>query len=104
MQDSKEKRLNYVTYYVADDAKCSKLLAVTAYWNELTATFNFYFDGTPTDDEVEIASDIATEVICQFAGDFLLEEHYIAWDQSKPVPEENIAYKREEGWKPPSLR
>lgn len=104
MENSLEGRLNYVTYYSVDDAHCAKILAVTAFWKEQTAIFTFYFDGVPTEEELDIASDLTTEVISQFAGDVMLEEHYLIWDKTKPIPEENIAYKNEEGWLPPSLR
>ena len=72
--------------------------AVKALWKakENTACITFYFDGEPTEDELEDASIACTEIIAHCSNG-LLEENYIRWDYPKLLPDEQfLAYKREE--------
>ncbi len=73
--------------WLLDDLKIAHLRGVTARWNEenQTAVMTFYFDREPTENEIEEASVICTEIIATFSNG-LLEENYLVWVSSKRLP------------------
>lgn len=75
--------------------KSSKIRAVRAYWKGKTACIFFYFNGEITEEDLESASDTCTYIIAHFP-DGLLEENFIRWDYPKPIPENFLAFKKEE--------
>lgn len=93
-----QKQLLYTTErLIRSDFKSSRLRGVTAFWRneDHTACISFYFDGPISDEDMDDASDICGGIIANFSNGFL-EEKYIRLDYPKPLPEEHLAYKREE--------
>ncbi len=92
-----QEHLLYITKLKVQDIHSPKIRGVVATWNEKenTACLSFYFDGKATGEELEDASVACSEIIAHCSNG-LLEEHYIRWDYPKPIPQENLAYKREE--------
>lgn len=75
-----------------------RLRGVISVWNELEnmASLSFYFDGKPTEDELEEASSMAGEIIAH-CSNATLEENYICLNYPKPLPQNPYwAYKRPE--------
>lgn len=74
-----------------------KIRGITAIWDELeeTANITFYYDGEIIENDIEIASEICTYIAAHLTKG-MLKEKYIQLDYPKPLPEEYLAYKREE--------
>ncbi len=78
-----------------------KLRGVLATWKEKEnmASISFYFDGQVTDDELEDASVICSEIIAHCMN-AVLEEHYFRLDKPAKLPKSNywayIKSKRED--------
>ena len=93
-----QKHLLYTTKrLIQSDFKSQKLRGTTAFWRneDRTACVCFYFDGPISNEDIDDASDICGGIIANFP-DGLLEESYIRWDFPKPLPQEFLAYKRNE--------
>jgi hypothetical protein len=90
-----QEQLLYITELEVKRLNSSKIRCVTAYWEDNTACITFYFQGEVKEEDIETASDVCTYIIAHFP-DGLLEESYIRWDYPKPLPEQFLAYKREE--------
>src|SRR5262245_49955067 len=91
-----QDQLLYVTQLRVQEINSPKIRGVTAVWkDDLTANISFYFDGEITEDDFDSASDACGEIIAQFSNG-LLEENYIRLDYPKPLPNENLAYKRKD--------
>jgi len=89
-----QNQLLYVTQLRVKEINSPKIRGVTATWKDgITASISFYFDGEITEEDFDSASDACGEIIAQFSNGFL-EENYIRWDYPKPLPKENLAYKR----------
>jgi hypothetical protein len=92
-----QKRLLDVTHFCVKKNNFSKLLGVTAHWNEekMISIVNFYFDS-------HIISYLGDEMWDPIMGRIInqyhhgaLEFHEILWDSSKPLPESPYwAYKQ----------
>ncbi len=81
---------------VRQNQSSTKIRGVMAEWKResMTAHLSFYFDGEPTEDELEDASIDCTEIIAHIPDGFL-EEDYIRLDYPKPLPESPFwAYRR----------
>lgn len=93
-----QKQLTYLAdFIVRNYSESTKLRGLTATWEEDTHTvcLIFYFDGQISDKDLEDAYDIGAGISANFP-DGLLKEKYLRWDYPKPLPEEYLAYKREE--------
>jgi hypothetical protein len=90
-----QENLLYITELELKRLNSNKIRGVTAYWNDNTACLSFYFDGAISDEDIENASEVCTYIIAHFSNG-LLEENYIRLDYPKPLPEEFLAYKRDE--------
>src|SRR5262245_61287297 len=71
---------------------CSKLRGVTAMWKDETAHISFYFSEKPTEQELEDASDVCTEIIASIPKG-MMEENYIVLKYPQHLPEAFLAYK-----------
>lgn len=93
-----QEHLLHITELIVKDIKSlKKIRGVTAIWDELenTAKITFYYDGEADEDEIENFSVANTEIIAH-CSNARLEEKFVRWDYPKPLPEKDLAYKREE--------
>ncbi len=93
-----QEHLIYISKLIINDYKFPKIRGVNSVWNENenTAYITFFFDGQATEEELEDASVICTEVIAHCSNG-LLKENFIRLDYPKPLPESTFwAYVREE--------
>ncbi len=88
-----QEQLLYITNLRVKEMGTPNIRGVTAYWKNNTACLSFYFDGEPTENDIENASDICGNVIASFS-EGLLEEHYIRYDYPRKLPEKFLAYRR----------
>lgn len=99
MNKPSQEYLKYITEWLIQDLNLSKIRAITAEWkeDENTACISFYFDGEPSEKDLEDASDICGGIIAH-CSNALLEEHYIRKDYPQPLSlhKEEIVYQRQE--------
>lgn len=89
-----QEHLLYITQIEVKHLNSSKIRAVRAYWKENIACISFYFNGEIMEEVLESASDTCTYIIAHFPHG-LLEENYMRWDCSKPIPKNFLAYNKE---------
>lgn len=75
----------------------SRLRAVMVRWDENSIHFDAYYDGEPTEDEVESMSCVETELWAMSAPDHTISHNTLRWDHPRRVPHEwTCVYHRNE--------
>ncbi len=94
---NKNERLRFITSYFVSQviARLPNLRAIAAEWKENTACISFFFYNTPTEDELDEASDVCTAVIATYPDGYL-KENYITLGRDSSLPTDmEWAYKNE---------
>ncbi len=90
-----QKHLTYIAKVETQALRSKNIKGVTAFWKDDIAYVSVYFDENPSEDELENVSDMCTEIIAHMPKG-KLEEKYFVLTQNDPLPEEFLAYKRDE--------
>ena len=68
MKEDLQEYLLRITKLYAEDFSCEKLRGITAIWKNNNSCFSFYFSEPPTEEEIEDASVLCTEIIAALPG------------------------------------
>ena len=93
-----QKHLKEQAKWILESSNLPNLRGGTGRWNAKNETvyLTFYFDGQPTEENIEEASVASTEIIATFPLGSL-EEDYVRLDVPKQLPESEFwVYRRPE--------
>ncbi|MFQ5753885.1 MAG: hypothetical protein ACE5HI_18005 [bacterium] len=82
------KSLNQHAKGILSSINIERLRGVTATWNEKSNTLNlsYFFNGEPTEEEIEEASIVSTDIMAGLPIAYI-EEKYINLEYPNPLPE-----------------
>lgn len=89
-----QKNLFYITKMRVTSLESKKIKAARAIWAEDTAYITIYFDEKPSEDDLEEASIICTEIIAEMPSYSFLNEEFIFLKDSDKIPSDHIAFER----------
>lgn len=87
---NKQEYLITQASWILESIQLPKLRGATATWNDQdqTAYMIYYFNGEPSEEEIEEASVASTEIIATFPAGYIKEE-FRAIEYPNPLPDQN---------------
>lgn len=84
-----QEKLLKESSWIIKDLNLPALRGVIAEWKGETAHLTFYFDGEPSEEEIDESSAACGEIISRFPSGYL-KENYLAFKKPKQLPESDF--------------